>query len=72
MCLYEQHIHRRCPRPDSKLARAAPNSFETPSPTFYSTIRPESYYFGALAGLRKKLKFDPELLYIGPCFTTSA
>jgi HD-GYP domain-containing protein (c-di-GMP phosphodiesterase class II) len=26
------------------------------------------YYFGALAGLRKKLKFDPELLYIGAMF----
>src|ERR1700739_5184335 len=26
------------------------------------------YYFGALAGLRKKLKVDPELLYIGAMF----
>jgi len=38
-----------------------PNSFETPSPTFYSTIRPESI-ISARWLARKKLKFDPELL----------
>jgi HD superfamily phosphodiesterase len=33
---------------------------------FHHTTR--VYYFGALSGLRKKLKFDPELLYIGAMF----
>jgi HD superfamily phosphodiesterase len=26
------------------------------------------YYFGSLAGKRRRLKFDPELLYIGAMF----
>lgn len=54
--------------PDSKLARAATELVQdTESPLlFHHSTR--VFYFGALAGARKKLKFDPELLYIGAMF----
>ena len=54
--------------PDSKLAREATELIRaTESPLlFHHSTR--VYFFGALAGLRKKLKFDSELLYIGAMF----
>jgi HD superfamily phosphodiesterase len=54
--------------PDSKLARAATELVrDTESPLlFHHSTR--VFYFGALAGKRRKLKFDPELLYIGAMF----
>jgi len=57
--------------PDSNWHKLPPNSCETPSPTFYSTIRP-SLLFRRAGWAAEELKFDPELLYIGPCFTTWA
>jgi HD superfamily phosphodiesterase len=54
--------------PDSALAKAAAELVrDTESPLlFHHSTR--VFYFGALAGRRKKLTFDPELLYIGAMF----
>jgi HD superfamily phosphodiesterase len=54
--------------PDSVLAKAATELVrDTESPLlFHHSTR--VFYFGALAGRRKKLTFDPELLYIGAMF----
>ena len=54
--------------PDSKLARAITEvvrDTETPL-LFHHSSR--VYYFGALAGTHRGLKFDPELLYAGAMF----
>jgi HD superfamily phosphodiesterase len=54
--------------PDSKLAREITEvvrDTETPL-LFHHSSR--VYYFGALAGKRRGLKFDPELLYAGAMF----
>ncbi|MEI9999281.1 MAG: HD domain-containing protein [Verrucomicrobiota bacterium] len=54
--------------PDSQLAREATELIrDTESPLlFHHSTR--VFYWGALAGARRKLKFDPELLYIGALF----
>jgi hypothetical protein len=54
--------------PDSKLAREITGFIrETESPLlFHHSSR--VYYFGALAGKRRGLRFDPELLYAGAMF----
>jgi HD superfamily phosphodiesterase len=54
--------------PDSKLAREITEVVrDTESPLlFHHSSR--VYYFGALAGKRRGLKFDPELLYAGAMF----
>jgi hypothetical protein len=54
--------------PDSRLAREATELVrDTESPLLFNhSIR--VYYFGSLAGKRRELKFDPELLYIGAMF----
>lgn len=54
--------------PDSKLAREVTEFVrDTASPLlFHHSSR--VYYFGALAGVKKGLKFDPELLYAGAMF----
>src|ERR1700751_4354181 len=54
--------------PDSKLAREITELVrDTESPLLF---HPSSrvYYFGALAGKRRGLSFDPELLYAGAMF----
>src|SRR6202790_85700 len=54
--------------PDSRLAREITElvrDTETPL-LFHHSSR--VYYFGALAGKRRGLKFDPELLYAGAMF----
>ena len=54
--------------PDSKLAREITEvvrDTETPL-LFHHSSR--VYYFGALAGQHRGLKFDPELLYAGAMF----
>lgn len=54
--------------PDSKLAREATELVrDTESPLLFNHST-RVYYFGALAGRRRVLKFDPELLYIGAMF----
>jgi HD superfamily phosphodiesterase len=54
--------------PDSKLAREITEFVrDTESPLlFHHSSR--VYYFGALAGKQRGLKFDPELLYAGAMF----
>ena len=54
--------------PDSKLAREATELVrDAESPLLFSHST-RVYYFGSLAGKRRGLKFDPELLYIGAMF----
>src|ERR1700678_4661491 len=54
--------------PDSKLAREATELVrDTESPLLFNHST-RVYYFGALAGKRRGLKFDPELLYISTMF----
>src|SRR6202165_2461763 len=54
--------------PDSKLAREVTELVrDTESPLlFHHSSR--VYYFGALAGKHRGLRFDPELLYAGAMF----
>jgi len=54
--------------PDSKLAREATELVrDTESPLLFNHST-RVYYFGSLAGKRRGLKFDPELLYIAAMF----
>ena len=54
--------------PDSKLAREATELVrDTESPLLFNHST-RVYYFVALAGKRRGLKFDPELLYVGAIF----
>jgi hypothetical protein len=54
--------------PDSQLARQATELVrDTESPLLFNHST-RVYYFGALAGKRRGLKFDPELLYISTMF----
>jgi hypothetical protein len=59
---------RRVQAPDSKLAREITELVrDTASPLLFNHSS-RVYYFGALAGRRRGLKFDPELLYAGAMF----
>jgi hypothetical protein len=54
--------------PDSKLAQEATELVrDTESPLLFNHST-RVYHFGALAGKRRGLKFDPELLYMGAMF----
>ncbi len=54
--------------PDSKLARDVTQLVrDIESPLLFNHSS-RVYYFGALAGLRRGLRFDPELLYTGAMF----
>jgi hypothetical protein len=54
--------------PDSKLAREATELVrDTESPLLFNHST-RVYYFGSLAGKGRRLKFDPELLYVGAMF----
>src|SRR5438034_2182861 len=54
--------------PDSKLARAITEVVrDTETPLLFNHSS-RVYYFGALAGKHRGLKFDPELLYAGAMF----
>jgi hypothetical protein len=54
--------------PDTKLAREVTELVrDTESPLLFNHSS-RVYYFGALAGKRRGLKFDPELLYVGAMF----
>src|ERR1700738_454555 len=54
--------------PDSKLAREATELVrDTESPLLFNHST-RVYYFGSLAGKKRGLKFDPELLYMGAMF----
>jgi HD domain len=54
--------------PDSKLVREATELVrDTESPLLFNHST-RVYYFGALAGKRRGLEFDPELLYVAAMF----
>src|ERR1700736_1538086 len=54
--------------PDSKLARGATELVrDSESPLLFNHST-RVYYFGSLAGKRRGLKFDPELLYVAAMF----
>jgi len=54
--------------PDSKLALEVTELIKDTEPPLLFHHSTRVYLFGALAGLRKKLSFDSELLYIGAMF----
>jgi HD domain len=54
--------------PDSQLAREATELVRDTAPPLLFHHSKRVYYFGALAGKRRGLKFDPELLYVGAMF----
>jgi HD superfamily phosphodiesterase len=54
--------------PDSKLAREATELVRDTEPALLFNHSTRVYYFSSLAGQKRGLKFDPELLYIGAMF----
>jgi hypothetical protein len=54
--------------PDSKLANEITEFIRDTEPTLLFNHSSRVYYFGALAGRRRGLKFDAELLYAGAMF----
>src|SRR5882757_9268215 len=54
--------------PDSKLANEITEFIHDTESTLLFNHSSRVYYFGALAGLRRGLKFDAELLYAGAMF----
>jgi HD domain len=54
--------------PYSKLAREVTELIRDTEPPLLFHHSTRVYFFGALAGLRKELRFDPELLYVGAMF----
>ena len=54
--------------PDSTLAREATELVRDTESSLLFNHSTRVYYFGSLAGKRRGLKFDPELLYIGAMF----
>jgi hypothetical protein len=54
--------------PDSTLAREVTELIKDTEPPLLFHHSTRVYLFGALAGLRKKIRFDPELLYVGAMF----
>jgi hypothetical protein len=54
--------------PDSRFAQEATEMVrDTESPLLFNHST-RVYYFGSLAGIRRGLKFDHELLYLGAMF----
>jgi len=54
--------------PDSKLAREIAELVKDTAPPLLFHHSSRVYYFGALAGKRRGLTFDPDLLYAGAMF----
>jgi len=54
--------------PDSKLAREATELVRDTESALLFNHSTRVYYFGSLAGKRRGLRFDPELLYIAAMF----
>lgn len=54
--------------PDSKLAREITELVRTTAPPLLFHHSSRVYYFGALSGVRRGLKFDREALYAGSMF----
>ena len=58
--------------PDSKLAREITDLVRDTEPPLLFHHSSRVYYWGALAGKRRGLRFDPELLMQARCSTTWA
>jgi HD superfamily phosphodiesterase len=54
--------------PDSTLAREATEMVRDAESSLLFNHSTRVYYFGSLAGKRRGIKFDPELLYIAAMF----
>lgn len=54
--------------PDSKIARAATELVRDTEPSLLFNHSTRVYHFASLAGKRRGMKFDPELLYIAAMF----
>ena len=54
--------------PDSKLACEVTELVRDTEPALLSHHSSRVYYWGALTGKRRALRFDPELLYAGAMF----
>src|SRR6202007_1193506 len=54
--------------PESKLGQEATDLVRDTEPQLLFNPSSRVYYFGSLAGKRRGLKFDPELLYIAAMF----
>jgi hypothetical protein len=54
--------------PDSKMARDLTELIRSREPELLFHHSTRVYLFGALTGERKRLKYDPELLYVGAMF----
>src|SRR5246500_2256561 len=54
--------------PDSKLAREVTELVRDTEPPLLFHHSSRVYYWGALTGKRRGLRFDPELLYVGAMF----
>jgi hypothetical protein len=54
--------------PDSKLVREATKLVRDSESELLFNHSTRVFYFGSLAGQRRGVKFDPELLYIGAMF----
>ena len=54
--------------PDSRLAREVTDLVRDTAPPLLFHHSSRVYYFGALAGRKRGLRFDPELLYAGAMF----
>jgi HD superfamily phosphodiesterase len=54
--------------PDSKMARDLTQLIRDTEPDLLFHHSTRVYLFGALTGVRKRLNFDPELLYVGAMF----
>src|SRR5713226_7816706 len=54
--------------PDTKLTREITELVRDTEPPLLFHHSSRVYYFGALAGMRRGLRFDPELLYAGAMF----
>jgi HD domain len=54
--------------PDSKLAREVTELVRDSEPPLLFHHSSRVYYWGALTGKRRRLRFDPELLYAGAMF----
>src|SRR5277367_447355 len=54
--------------PDSKLAREVTELVRDTEPPLLFHHSSRVYYWGALTGKRRGLRFDPELLYAGAMF----
>jgi len=64
----KNNLDLRMSIPDSKLASEATELVRDTEPALLFNHSTRVYYFASMAGKRRELKFDPELLFIGSMF----